>query len=114
MNLVKTLDEELKIRDGDDHDFYDQFNRIDEIKYAVVAYKNNISAIVEALYPGQDGGTTIADVLFGDYNPAGRLPVTFYKSIDQLPPFVNYDMEGRTYRFFRDEPSYPFGYGLSY
>lgn len=76
--------------------------------------KENIPAIVEAWYPGQEGGSAIADVLFGDYNPAGRLPVTFYKSVDQLPPFVNYDMEGRTYRFFRDEPLYPFGYGLSY
>ncbi len=74
----------------------------------------NIPAIVEAWYPGQEGGTAIADVLFGDYNPAGRLPVTFYKSIDQLPPFVNYDMEGRTYRYFKDEPLYKFGYGLSY
>jgi beta-glucosidase len=74
----------------------------------------NLPAILEAWYPGQEGGTAIADVLFGDYNPAGRLPVTFYKSIDQLPPFVNYDMEGRTYRYFRDEPLYPFGYGLSY
>jgi beta-glucosidase len=74
----------------------------------------NLPAIVEAWYPGQEGGTAIADVLFGDYNPAGRLPVTFYKSVDQLPPFVDYDMEGRTYRFFREEPLYPFGYGLSY
>jgi len=53
-------------------------------------------------------------VLFGDYNPAGRLPVTFYQSVDQLPPFDNYDMQGHTYRFFHGEPLYPFGYGLSY
>ncbi|MGD2034955.1 MAG: glycoside hydrolase family 3 C-terminal domain-containing protein [Bacteroidales bacterium] len=74
----------------------------------------NIPAILEAWYPGQEGGTAIADVLFGDYNPAGRLPVTFYKSVDQLPPFENYAMEGRTYRYFREEPLYGFGYGLSY
>ncbi len=74
----------------------------------------NISAIIEAWYPGQAAGDAIADVLFGDYNPAGRLPVTFYKSADQLPPFSNYSMEGRTYKYFRSEPLYPFGYGLSY
>ena len=71
-------------------------------------------AIVQAWYPGEEGGTAIADVLFGDYNPAGRLPVTFYKSVDQLPPFENYYMDGRTYRFFKGEPLYPFGHGLSY
>ncbi|HEY6215010.1 MAG TPA: glycoside hydrolase family 3 C-terminal domain-containing protein [Pyrinomonadaceae bacterium] len=71
-------------------------------------------AIVQAWYPGGEGGTAIADVLFGDYNPAGRLPVTFYKSVDQLPPFTDYSMQGRTYRYFKGEPLYPFGYGLSY
>lgn len=73
-----------------------------------------IPAIVEAWYPGQEGGTAVADVLWGDYNPAGRLPVTFYKSENQLPDFLNYDMKGRTYRYFDGEPLYPFGYGLSY
>ena len=72
------------------------------------------SAIVQAWYPGEEGGTAIADTLFGDYNPAGRLPVTFYKSVDQLPPFENYHMDGRTYRFFKGDPLYPFGHGLSY
>ena len=76
--------------------------------------KDNVPAIVDAWYPGQAGGTAIADVLFGDYNPAGRLPVTFYKSVDQLPPFTDYSMAGRTYRYFKGEPLYPFGYGLSY
>jgi beta-glucosidase len=74
----------------------------------------NVAAIVEGWYPGEEGGTALADVLFGDYNPAGRLPVTFYKSADQLPPFDDYRMEGKTYRFFHGEPLYPFGYGLSY
>ena len=70
--------------------------------------------IIESWYPGQAGGEAIADVLFGDYNPAGRLPVTFYKSVEQLPPFTDYSMKQRTYRFFTGEPLYAFGYGLSY
>ncbi len=74
----------------------------------------NLAAIISAGYPGQQGGNAVANVLFGDYNPAGRLPVTYYKSIDQLPAFEEYDMEGRTYKYFRDKPLYPFGYGLSY
>lgn len=75
---------------------------------------SNIPTILQIWYPGQEGGTALADVLFGDYNPAGRLPVTFYKSAEQLPPFENYDMKGRTYRYFEDEPLYPFGFGMSY
>src|SRR5882724_6647812 len=74
----------------------------------------NIPAIVEAWYPGQAAGTAIADVLFGDYNPAGRLPVTFYRDTTDLPPFGDYRMAGRTYRFFEGTPLYPFGHGLSY
>lgn len=74
----------------------------------------HVPAIVEAWYPGQAAGTALADVLFGAYNPAGRLPVTFYKSADQIPPFSNYNMEGKTYRYFRGEPLFPFGHGLSY
>jgi beta-glucosidase len=72
------------------------------------------AAVLLAGYSGQQGGNAVADVLFGDYNPAGRLPVTYYKSIDQIPAFENYDMVGKTYRFFKQEPLYPFGYGLSY
>jgi beta-glucosidase len=75
---------------------------------------NNRPAIIEAWYPGQEGGTAIADVIFGDYNPAGRLPVTFYRSVDDLPPFDDYNMDGRTYRYFTGTPLYPFGHGLSY
>lgn len=77
--------------------------------------KENIPAIVEAWYAGQEAGNGIADVLFGDYNPAGRLPFTFYKSNDDLPPFDDYEVsKGRTYMYFDKEPLYPFGYGLSY
>jgi len=74
----------------------------------------NLDAIITAGYPGQEGGNAVADVLFGDYNPAGRLPVTYYKSVEQLPAFDNYDMSGRTYKYFEGEPLYPFGFGLSY
>ena len=74
----------------------------------------NIPSIIEAWYPGQAAGDAIADVIFGDYNPGGKLPVTFYKSVDQLPPFTDYSMIDRTYRYFKGEPLYPFGYGLSY
>ena len=70
-------------------------------------------AIVQAWYPGQEGGTAVADVLFGDVNPSGKLPVTFYKSSSQLPDYEDYSMKGRTYRYFNDA-LYPFGYGLSY
>ena len=76
--------------------------------------ESQYNALLQAWYGGQAAGIAVADVLFGDYNPAGRLPVTFYKSTDQLPDFENYDMEGRTYRYFREEPLYAFGYGLSY
>ena len=71
-------------------------------------------AILQAWYPGQEGGRAVAEVLLGDYNPAGRLPVTFYSGLSQLPDFEDYSMQGRTYRFMDQEPLFPFGYGLSY
>src|SRR5205814_993209 len=76
--------------------------------------QEHASAIIEAWYSGEEGGTAVADVLSGAFNPGGRLPVTFYKSVEQLPPFRDYSMANRTYRYFREEPLYPFGYGLSY
>ena len=74
----------------------------------------NLDGILEAWYPGQNGGAAVADILFGDYNPAGRLPITFYNSLDELPAFEDYSMKGRTYRYFNGKVLYPFGYGLSY
>jgi beta-glucosidase len=72
------------------------------------------TALLAAWYGGEEAGTAIAEILAGVNNPAGRLPVTFYKSVDQLPPFTDYAMKGRTYRYFKDDPLYPFGFGLSY
>ena len=74
----------------------------------------HVNAILESWYPGEEGGTAIAQTLSGANNPAGRLPVTFYTGIDQLPPFEDYAMKDRTYRYFEGKPLYPFGYGLSY
>ena len=76
--------------------------------------QEHVGAIVEGWYPGQAGGSALADVLFGVYNPAGRLPVTFYRDTTDLPPFTDYRMAGRTYRYFAGTPLYPFGHGLSY
>lgn len=76
--------------------------------------QENLPAILNVWYPGQAGGDAIADVLFGDYNPSGKLPVTYYKSVNDLPPFEDYHMKGRTYRYFEGDVLYPFGYGLSY
>ena len=76
--------------------------------------EENIPGIINAWYGGQAAGTAVADVLFGDYSPAGRLPVTFYRSDSDLPPFDDYSMQNRTYRYFKGDPLYPFGFGLSY
>lgn len=71
-------------------------------------------AILQAWYPGENGGLAVADVLFGDYNPSGKLPITFYRNVGQLPDFLDYRMQNRTYRFLREQPLFPFGHGLSY
>ena len=71
-------------------------------------------AIVQAWYPGEMGGTAITDILFGDVAPSGKLPVTFYRNVEQLPDFDNYDMQGHTYRYFNGSPLFAFGYGLTY
>jgi beta-glucosidase len=76
--------------------------------------KDHANAILDAFYPGEEGGTAVAQTLSGKNNPAGRLAVTFYKDVSQLPAFEDYSMKGRTYRYFEGEPLYPFGYGLSY
>ena len=76
--------------------------------------KEHVNAVLDAWYPGEEGGTAVAETLSGKNNPAGRLPVTFYTGVDQLPSFDSYAMKGRTYRYFEGTPLYPFGYGLSY
>jgi len=72
------------------------------------------NAVVQCFYPGAEGGDALAEILFGKYSPCGRLPVTFYRGTDDLPPFTDYNMENRTYRFFKGTPLYPFGHGLTY
>ena len=81
---------------------------------ALVSETSTCQAIMQAWYPGERGGDAVADVLFGDYNPSGKLPVTFYRSVDDLPDFLDYTMKNRTYRYFTGKPLWNFGYGLSY
>lgn len=80
----------------------------------LVPETESCDAIVQAWYPGEEGGNALVDILFGDAVPSGKLPVTFYKGVDQLPGFEDYAMRGRTYRYFEGEPLFPFGFGLSY
>ena len=80
----------------------------------LVPETQSCDAILQAWYPGQEGGTAIVEALYGEFNPSGKLPVTFYRSVDQLPEVEDYNMEGHTYRYFRGTPLFPFGYGLSY
>lgn len=88
---------------------------VDGASLAIGWINEHIPGIIDSWYSGQEGGTAVADVLFGDYNPAGRLPLTFYNSLDELPPIDDYDItKGRTYQYFKGKPLYPFGFGLSY
>ena len=80
----------------------------------LVPEAQNCDAILQAWYPGEEGGTAIAEVLLGEISPSGKLPLTFYKNVEQLPDFEDYAMKGRTYRYFEGEPLFPFGFGLSY
>ncbi|MBR1538286.1 MAG: glycoside hydrolase family 3 C-terminal domain-containing protein, partial [Bacteroidales bacterium] len=80
----------------------------------LVPETESCDAILQAWYPGEEGGNALSDIIFGDAVPSGKLPVTFYRSIEQIPDYENYDMKGRTYRFFEGDPLYAFGYGLSY
>lgn len=74
----------------------------------------HVSAILQAFYPGSSGGKAVADILFGAASPSGKLPVTFYRKTGDLPDFCDYNMENRTYRYFKGDPLYPFGFGLTY
>jgi beta-glucosidase len=95
---------EMCIREGKSASIMSAYNAI-----------NNVPCMANAWYPGEQGGTTVAEVLFGDYNPGGRLPVTYYNRLDELPAFDDYDItKGRTYQYFTGKTLYPFGYGLSY
>lgn len=76
--------------------------------------EDQYDALIQAWYPGQGGAKALSDVIFGDYNPSGKLPVTFYASNNDLPDFLDYSMDNRTYRYFRGTALYPFGYGMSY
>ena len=81
---------------------------------AVTWADKHIPAIIQAWYPGAEGGKAVAGLIFGDYSPSGRLPVTFYRTTEELPDFSDYSMKNRTYRYMQNEALYPFGYGLSY
>ena len=74
----------------------------------------NFDAVIQCFYPGAEGGKALADIIFGKVSPSGRLPVTFYKSVDDLPPFEDYSMDNRSYKFFKGDVVYPFGHGLTY
>jgi beta-glucosidase len=129
LGINKTIEREGKDRDDiglpkDQEEFIREIYKVNpHIIVVLVAgssqaigwINDNIPAIVNAWYPGEQGGTAVAEALFGDYNPAGRLPLTYYNNLDELPPFDDYDVtKGRTYQYFKGKPLYPFGYGLSY
>ena len=128
MGINKTIEREGKDRDfitlpADQQEFLHELYHVNRnIVLVLVAGSplsilwedKNIPAIVNAWYPGQEGGTAVAEVLFGKYNPAGRVTVTYYNRIEDLPPFDDYDITKRTYKYFDGDVLYPFGHGLSY
>ena len=128
MGINKSIEREGKDRESitlppDQQEFLHELYRINPNMVLVLVAGSSLSllweeanlpAIVNAWYPGQEGGTAVAEVLFGKYNPAGRLPLTYYNSLDDLPPFDDYDITKRTYKYFDGDVLYPFGYGLSY
>ena len=128
MGINQTIEREGKDRDfitlpADQQEFLQELYHVNKnIVLVLVAGSplsilwedKNIPAILNAWYPGQEGGTAVAEVLFGKYNPAGRTPVTYYNTIEDLPPFDDYDITKRTYKYFEGDVLYPFGYGLSY
>ena len=128
MGINKTIEREGKDRDfitlpADQQEFLQELYHVNKnIVLVLVAGSplsilwedKNIPAIVNAWYPGEQGGNAVAEVLFGKYNPAGRLPITYYNRIEDLPPFDDYDITKRTYKYFEGDVLYPFGYGLSY
>ena len=128
MGINKSIEREGKDRDyitlpADQQEFLQELYHVNKnVVLVLVAGSSlsilwedkNLPAIVNAWYPGEKGGTAVADVLFGKYNPAGRLPLTYYNRIEDLPPFDDYDITKRTYKYFEGDVLYPFGYGLSY
>ncbi|GHT03051.1 beta-glucosidase [Bacteroidia bacterium] len=129
LGINKSIEREGKDRDDirlpkDQEEFIQEIYKVNPNTIVVLVagsslainwINDHIPAIVNAWYPGEQGGTAVAEALFGDYNPAGRLPLTYYNSLDELPPFDDYDVtKGRTYQYFEGKPLYPFGYGLSY
>ena len=129
LGINKTIEREGKDRNDiflpeDQQEFIEEIYKLNPNTVVVLVAGSSLAinwmdehlpAIVNAWYPGEQGGTAVAEVLFGDYNPAGRLPLTYYNSLDELPPFDDYDItKGRTYQYFTGKPLYPFGYGLSF
>lgn len=129
LGINKTIEREGKDRSDiflpdDQREFIEEIYKINPNTVVVLVagsslsinwIQDHIPAIVNAWYPGEQGGTAVAEVLFGRYNPGGRLPLTYYNSLEELPPFDDYDItKGRTYQYFTGKPLYPFGYGLSY
>ena len=129
LGINKTIEREGRDREDillpeDQREFIEEIYKINPNTVVVLVagsslavnwMQDHLPAIVNAWYPGEQGGTAVAEVLFGDYNPGGRLPLTYYNSLDEIPAFDDYDItKGRTYQYFTGKPLYPFGFGLSY